>query len=73
MAAQGKKTTEELAAENLGIPVEKLRELKAQTRSAKSRGKRPAGTAGAEAKLAGWGAVDGQQQLFACDETGNLA
>ncbi|GAB3365755.1 hypothetical protein [Amycolatopsis echigonensis] len=67
MAAQGKKTKEELAAENLGIPVEKLRELKAQTRAAKSRGKRPAGTAGAETKLAAWGPVEGQEELFACD------
>ena len=67
MAAQGKKTKDERAAEELGITVEKLRELKGQAGAAKQRGKRPAGTAGAEAKLAGWGQVEGQAELFKCE------
>ncbi|MEU9688119.1 hypothetical protein [Amycolatopsis japonica] len=68
MAAQGKKKTkDELEAEALGMTVEKLHELKDQVGAAKGRGRRPAGTAGADTKLAAWGQVEGQEELFACD------
>jgi hypothetical protein len=67
-----KKTREEIVAAACGMTIEQFRALKAQTTAAKQRGRRPAGTAGAETKLAGWGEVDGQEQLFPCEpeETG---
>ncbi|OKA06455.1 hypothetical protein [Amycolatopsis regifaucium] len=71
MAAQGKKKTKaELDAEALGMTVEKLHELKSQVGAAKGRGRRPAGTAGADTKLATWGDVDGQSELFPVESNG---
>jgi len=64
MAAKDKTTTEAQTADQLGMTVEQLRHVKGQIAAAKGRGRRPAGTAGAETKLAGWGAVEGQEQLF---------
>lgn len=58
------KTKEELAAARCGMTIEQWHRVKAQTSAAKARGKRPAGTAGAETKLAGWGDVQGQEALF---------
>ncbi|NKQ57132.1 hypothetical protein HFP15_30105 [Amycolatopsis sp. K13G38] len=49
------------------MTIEQWQRVKAQTTAAKARGKRPAGTAGAETKLAGWGEVAGQEALFAED------
>ncbi|OKA03369.1 hypothetical protein [Amycolatopsis regifaucium] len=74
MAAQGKKKTKaELDAEALGMTVEKLHELKSQVVATKGRGKRPAGTAGADTKLAAWGDVDGQSTLFAVEPNGAVS
>ncbi|SFW50327.1 hypothetical protein [Amycolatopsis australiensis] len=70
---QAKKTREQIAAEACGMTIEQFRAVKAQTTAARQRGKRPAGTAGAAAKLAGWGEVDGQEQLFACEPEGSGA
>ena len=67
------KTREEIAAEACGMTIEQFRGVKAQTAAARQRGKRPAGTAGAETKLAGWGEVDGQEQLFACEPEGTAS
>lgn len=61
------KSKEELAAERCGMIIEQWQRVKAQTSAAKARGKRPAGTAGAETKLATWGEVEGQEALFATD------
>lgn len=71
--AKPKKTREEIAAEACGMTIEKFQAVKAQSTAAKQRGKRPAGTAGAETKLAGWGEVDGQEQLFACEPNGSAS
>ena len=71
--AKPKKTREEIAAEACGMTIEQFQALKAQTTAAKQRGKRPAGAAGAETKLAGWGAVEGQEQLFPCEPGGTGA
>ena len=73
MGSKAKKSREEIAAEACGMTIEAFRALKAQTTAAKQRGRRPAGTAGAETKLAGWGEVDGQEQLFACEPDGTGA
>lgn len=71
MAAQGKKKTkDEIAAAELGIPVAQLHALKTQTAAARGRGKRPAGTAGADTKLAAWGTVEGQSELFPVEPDG---
>jgi hypothetical protein len=67
MAAQAKKPTDAQVAANHGMTIEQWQRVKAQHAAAKGRGRRPAGTAGAETKLAAWGQVDGQEQLFACD------
>ncbi|MFD8492418.1 hypothetical protein [Amycolatopsis sp. NPDC059657] len=69
--ATPKKTKEQIAAEQCGMTIEEWRRAKQLATAAKGRGRRPAGTAGAETKLAGWGDVDGQAQLFACDEQVN--
>jgi hypothetical protein len=68
MAAQKKKTTDEQAAERCGMTVEQWQHVKQQAAGDRSRGRRPAGTAGADTKLAGWGAVDDQMPLFADSE-----
>ncbi|MFD8500135.1 hypothetical protein [Amycolatopsis sp. NPDC059657] len=65
---QPKKTQEQIAADLCGMTVEQWQHTKQQATAAKGRGRRPAGTAGAETKLARWGEVDGQEQLFAGDE-----
>jgi hypothetical protein len=70
MAAPAKKTNDEKAAEACGMTIEKFQAVKAQTSAARGRGRRPAGTAGAETKLAGWGEVEGQEQLFAAAPEG---
>ncbi|MFF4598128.1 hypothetical protein [Amycolatopsis sp. NPDC001319] len=67
MAQNKKKPTDEQLATRHGMTAEQWRHAKTQTKAARGRGKRPAGTAGAETKLATWGAVEGQEQLFACD------
>ena len=64
MAAQPKKTADDQAAERCGMTVEQWQHAKQQTAAAQGRGRRPAGTAGAETKLASWGAVYDQMQLF---------
>lgn len=68
--AHPKKSREEIAAEACGMTFEQFQAVKAQTTAARGRGRRPAGTAGAETKLAGWGEVDGQEQLFATEPDG---
>jgi hypothetical protein len=67
MTEKPKKTKAEEAAQHCGMTVEQWQNAKAQTAADRGRGRRPAGTAGAEAKLAGWGAVEDQIQLFAGD------
>jgi hypothetical protein len=67
MTGKDKKTTDELAAARCGMAVDQWRHVKAQTSAARARGKRPAGNAGAETKLAGWGEVNGQEALFTND------
>jgi len=64
------RTKDEIAADACGMTIEQFRALKTQTTAAKQRGKRPAGTAGAETKLTSWGEVDGQEQLFANEADG---
>ncbi|NKQ53555.1 hypothetical protein HFP15_11755 [Amycolatopsis sp. K13G38] len=64
MTGKDKKSKDELAAARCGMTIEQWQRIKAQTCAARARGKRPAGTAGAETKLAGWGDVDGQEALF---------
>jgi hypothetical protein len=63
--ATTKKDKAEETAQQLGMSTEQLARAKNQATADRGRGRRPAGTAGAEAKLAGWGEVDGQAQLFA--------
>jgi hypothetical protein len=70
--AQKEKKTEEIAKQ-LGMTAEQLAHVKQQAAAARGRGRRPAGTAGAEAKLAAWGQVDGQAQLFATGQRGGDA
>ncbi|QRP45774.1 hypothetical protein [Amycolatopsis sp. FDAARGOS 1241] len=64
MVRKNKPTDEEMAKRH-GMTAEQWRHAKAQTKAARDRGKRPASAAGAETKLAGWGPVEGQEQLFA--------
>jgi hypothetical protein len=65
MAQKEKKTNTEEVAKQLGMAAEQLAHVKGQAAAARGRGRRPAGAAGADTKLAGWGRVDGQAQLFA--------
>jgi hypothetical protein len=69
MTDKPKKSKEELAAERCGMAIEQWQRVNAQTSAARTRGKRPAGTAGAETKLATWGEVEGQEALFTNDTT----
>ncbi|RJQ92386.1 hypothetical protein [Amycolatopsis panacis] len=71
MAAKKAKQSEDQLAARHGMTGEQWRHAKVQHAAANSRGKRPAGTAEAETKLASWGAVEGQQQLFSCQPNGN--
>jgi hypothetical protein len=73
MAQKPKKDKAEDIAQQLGMTAEQLAHVKGQAAAARGRGRRPAGTAGAETKLAGWGQVEGQAQLFATDEPGGSA
>jgi hypothetical protein len=72
MAQKEKKKTEEIAKQ-LGMTAEQLAHAKEQVAAARGRGRRPAGTAGADTKLAGWGQVDGQAQLVATGQGGDAA
>jgi hypothetical protein len=63
MAQQEKKSKAELAAQSYGMTVEQWQRAKSQNAAARGRGKRPAGTAGADVQLAVWGEVEGQEQL----------
>jgi hypothetical protein len=65
MTDKPRKSKEELAAERCGMSIEQWQRVKAQTSAARARGKRPAGTTGADTKLASWGEVEGQEALFA--------
>jgi hypothetical protein len=65
MAQKETKTKTAEIAKQLGMTAEQLAHVKQQTAAARGRGRRPAGTAGADTKLASWGQVDGQAQLFA--------
>jgi hypothetical protein len=73
MVKKAKNTNAEQIANQLGMTPEQLAHVKGQAAAARGRGRRPAGTAGAETKLANWGQVDGQAQLFATDERGGDA
>jgi len=70
MAHKEKRNNAEDIAEQLGMTAEQLAHVKQQTAAERGRGRRPAGTAGADTKLAGWGQVDGQAQLFTTDTPG---
>ncbi|MEC3976247.1 hypothetical protein [Amycolatopsis sp. H20-H5] len=63
MAAR-KQDSQEKVAKKLGMTPEQLAHVEQQAAAARARGRRPAGTAGAETKLASWGDVDGQDALF---------
>jgi hypothetical protein len=67
MAQKEKKNKTDEIAKQLGMTAEQLAHVKEQAAAARGRGRRPAGTAGADTKLASWGQVDGQAQLFAGD------
>jgi hypothetical protein len=73
MAQKEKKTKTEEIAKQLGMTAEQLTHVKQQTAADRGRGRRPAGTAGADTKLASWGQVDGQAQLFATGQQGGDA
>ena len=73
MAQKEKKTKTEEIAKQLGMTAEQLTHVKQQAAAARGRGRRPAGTAGADTKLASWGQVDGQAQLFATGGQGGDA
>lgn len=66
------KPTEEQLARRCGQTVEQWRRTKEQSAAARTRGKRPTDSQRAEAKLATWGGVEGQTQLFGCDHRGNV-
>jgi transposase-like protein len=72
MAGTAKNQTEQIAKQ-LGMTAEQLAHVKQQAQAARGRGRRPAGTAGADTKLAGWGDVDGQAQLFGTSKQGGAA
>jgi hypothetical protein len=55
------------------MTAEQLTHAKQQAAADRGRGRRPAGTAGADTKLAGWGQVDGQAQLFVTGQQGGDA
>jgi hypothetical protein len=60
-----KKNKAQKAAEACGMSVEEWTQARQQATSSRTRGRRPAGTAGADAKLATWGPVEDQMGLFA--------
>jgi transposase-like protein len=73
MAQKEKKNNTDEVAKQLGMTAEQLTHARQQAAAARGRGRRPAGTAGADTKLAGWGQVDGQAQLFATGQQGGDA
>jgi hypothetical protein len=58
----------EKAAKACGMDTEEFVTVQQRVRIEKARGRRPAGTAGADTKLANWGEVEGQADLFADSE-----
>jgi hypothetical protein len=61
------KTKDEIAAELCGMTVKQWQQMKQRVSSDRTRGKRPAGTTGADTNLATWGQVADQMPLFTDD------
>ncbi|ASR33856.1 hypothetical protein BAY61_01355 [Prauserella marina] len=67
------KTTDKVAAESCGMTVEQWQQAQQQAKTARTRGRRPTGTAGADPKLATWGPVENQMAMFTDEETAGEA
>ncbi|MEU6643204.1 hypothetical protein ABZ863_11700 [Saccharomonospora sp. NPDC046836] len=59
-----KKTADKDAAAACGMNVDQWNQVRQQAGAARTRGRRPSGTAGCDTKLATWGPVEDQMTLF---------